>query len=176
MRKILMHVMLLMAYDKRTRNVHTNFTLLYFVVLQNNRLMCFPLCQCSYIHYIQLTEHGTYAFETFLAIDHYNDVIMGTIAFQIISLTIVYSTVYSDADHQSSASLAFVRVIHPGLVISPHKWPVTRKMFPFDDVIMYHEYLLKKFHGVSTVHIYNETHGEWHSAFLSWHSKSLEIS
>ena len=46
---------------------------------------------------------------------HYNDVIMGAIASQITSLTIVYSTVYSDADqrkHQSSASLAFVRVIH----------------------------------------------------------------
>ena len=69
---------------------------------------------------------------------HYNDVIMGTIASQITSLTIVYSTVYSDADqriHQSSASLAFVRGIHRGPVNSPHKWPVTRKMFPFDDVI-----------------------------------------
>ena len=55
------------------------------------------------------------------------------------SLTIVYSTVYSDADlsiHQSSASLAFVRGIHRWPVNSPHKWPVTRKMFPFDDVIM----------------------------------------
>ena len=64
---------------------------------------------------------------------------MGTIASQITSLTIVYSTVYSDADqrkHQSSASLAFVRVIQRGPVNSPHKWPVTRKMFPFDDVIM----------------------------------------
>ena len=70
---------------------------------------------------------------------HYNDVIMDTIASQITSLTIVYSTVYSDADqrkHQSSASLAFVRGIHRGPVNSPHKWPVTRKMFPFDDVIM----------------------------------------
>ena len=38
--------------------------------------------------------------------------------------------------HQSSASLAFVRGIHRGPVNSPHKWPVTRKMFPFDDVIM----------------------------------------
>ena len=40
---------------------------------------------------------------------------MGAIASQITSLTIVYSTVYSDADqskHQSSASLAFVREIH----------------------------------------------------------------
>ena len=64
---------------------------------------------------------------------------MGTIASQINSLTIVYSTVYSGADqskHQSSASLAFVWGIHRGPVNSPHKWPVTRKMFPFDDVIM----------------------------------------
>ena len=38
--------------------------------------------------------------------------------------------------HQSSASLAFVWGIHRGPVNSPHKWPVTRKMFPFDDVIM----------------------------------------
>ena len=46
---------------------------------------------------------------------HYNDVIMGAIASQITSLTIVYSIVYSDADqrkHQSSASLAFARGIH----------------------------------------------------------------
>ena len=70
---------------------------------------------------------------------HYNDVIMSEIASQITSLTIVCSIVYSDADqtkHQSSASLAFVRGIHRGPVNSPHKWPVTRKLFPFDDVIM----------------------------------------
>ena len=71
--------------------------------------------------------------------NHYDDVIMGTIAPQITSLTIVYSTVYSGADqskHQSSASLAFVWGIHRWPVNSPHKWSVTRKMFPFDDVIM----------------------------------------
>ena len=70
---------------------------------------------------------------------HYSDVIMGVIASQITNLTIVYSTIYSDADqrkHQSSASLAFVRAIHRGLMNSPHKWPLTQKMFPFDDVIM----------------------------------------
>ena len=64
---------------------------------------------------------------------------MGAIASQITSLTIVYSTVYSCADqskHQSSASMAFVWGIHRGPVNSPHKWPVKRKMFPFDDVIM----------------------------------------
>ena len=70
---------------------------------------------------------------------HYNDVMMSVITSQITSLMIVYSTVYSGADptkHQSSASLVFVRGIHRGPVNSPHKWPVTRKMFPFDDVIM----------------------------------------
>ena len=74
-----------------------------------------------------------------IRIQHYNDVIMGAIASQITNLMIVYSTVYSGADerkHKSSASLAFVRGIHRGPVSSPHKWPVTRKMFPFDDVIM----------------------------------------
>ena len=76
---------------------------------------------------------------------HYGDVIMGTIASQITSLTTVYSTVYSDADqrkHQSSTSLAFVQGIHREPVDSPHKWPVTRKMFLFDDVIMEHNRLL----------------------------------
>ena len=38
--------------------------------------------------------------------------------------------------HQNSASLAFVWGIHRWPVNSPHKWPVTRKMFPFDDVMM----------------------------------------
>ena len=64
---------------------------------------------------------------------------MGTIASQINSLTIVYLNIYSDADqgkHQSSALLAFVWGIHRGPVNSPYKWPVTRKMFPFDNVIM----------------------------------------
>ena len=77
--------------------------------------------------------------QLYLVILHYNDVIMEAIASQMTSVTIVYSIVYSDADqrkHQSSASLAFVRGIHRGPVNSPHKWPVTRKMFPFDDVIM----------------------------------------
>ena len=78
---------------------------------------------------------------------HYNDIIMSTMASQITSPTIVYSTVYSDPDqrkHQSSASLAFVRGIHRGPVNSPHTWPVTRKRFPFDDVTM----LLKQTWGI----------------------------
>ena len=74
---------------------------------------------------------------------HHNDVILGAIAAPVTSLTIVYSIVYSDADQrkrQSSASLAFEREIHRGPVNSPHKWPVMRKMFPFDDAIMCGKY------------------------------------
>ena len=60
---------------------------------------------------------------------------------QITSVSIVYSTVCSNADrrkHQSSASLAFVRRIHRWPVNSPHNGPVTRKMFPFDVIMAYH--------------------------------------
>ena len=60
---------------------------------------------------------------------HYGD-IMGTIASQITSLLIVYSTFYSDADprkHQSSVSLVFEQGIHRWPVNFPHKGPVTRK-------------------------------------------------
>ena len=70
---------------------------------------------------------------------HYDDVIMTMLASQITSLTVVSSIVCSGVNqrkHQSSASLAFVWEIHRGPVNFPHKWPVTRKMFPFDDVIM----------------------------------------
>ena len=61
----------------------------------------------------------------------YSDVIMGEMTYQITSLTIVYSPVYpglNQRKHQSSGSLAFVRRVH--------WWPVTQKMFSFDDVTM----------------------------------------
>ena len=75
----------------------------------------------------------------YVFVKHYSDVKMGAMAPQITSLSIVYSTVSSPTDqrnHQSSASLAFVRWIHRWPGNSPHKWPVTRKMFPFDDAIV----------------------------------------
>ena len=65
---------------------------------------------------------------------------MGVIASQITSLTIVYSTVYSDADqrkHQSSASLAFVRGIHRGPDELPAQMASYAENFPFDDAIMH---------------------------------------
>ena len=72
---------------------------------------------------------------------HYSDVIISAMASHINGVSIVWSTrtVCSGADQrkqQSSESLAFVWGIHRWPVNSPHKMPVTRKMFPFDDVIM----------------------------------------
>ena len=70
---------------------------------------------------------------------HYSGVIMSAMACQITGVSIVCSTVCSGADqrtHQSSASLGFVRGIHRWPVDSPHKGPVTWKMFSFDDIIM----------------------------------------
>ena len=63
--------------------------------------------------------------------EHYRDVIISAMAFQITGVSIVYLTVCSGADqrkHQSFASLAFVTGEFPG------QKPVTRKMIPFDDV------------------------------------------
>ena len=70
---------------------------------------------------------------------HYNDVIMSAMASQITGVSIVCSIIGSGTDkrkHKSSATLAFLWGIHLWPVNSPHKWPVTRKMFPFDDIIM----------------------------------------
>ena len=94
---------------------------------------CFPFY--SFINICQVR----YIMDGNKAVNHYDDVIMTMLASQISSLPVVCSIVYSDVNqrkHQSSASLAFVREIHRGPVNFPHKWPVTRKMFPFDDVIM----------------------------------------
>ena len=68
---------------------------------------------------------------------------MGAMASQITSLTVVCLTVYQ-RKHQSSASLSFVRGIHRWPGNSPHKWPVTQKIFPFDDVSMFKLMLTKK--------------------------------
>ena len=96
---------------------------------------------------IWCTTYHNHLSELMLASFHgciyYSDVIMSAMASQIASLDIVYSTVYSGADqrkHQSSASLAIGRGIHWWPVNSTRKWPVTWKMFPFDDVIVNNRY------------------------------------
>ena len=57
-------------------------------------------------------------------------------------LTITYTTDYSDPDKKKKTSKLRVTGlcvgIHRGPVNSPHKWPVTRKMSLFDDVIMHY--------------------------------------
>ena len=68
---------------------------------------------------------------------HYNDTIMRAMAPQIASLMIVYSTVYS---RRRSKKLSKLRVTGGEFtgdrLILRKKRAVTRKMFPFDDVIM----------------------------------------
>ena len=65
---------------------------------------------------------------------------MSAMASQTTGVSTVCSAVCSNTDqrkYQSSASLAFVRGIHRWPVNSPHKGPVSLKVFLFDDVIMY---------------------------------------
>ena len=89
---------------------------------------------------------------------------MSTMASQNTSLMIVYSTIYSDTDqrkHQNSTSLAFVRGIHRWPVNSPHKRPVTQKIFPFDDVIMLSPNMQDDFEKKNIMQI------SWHFCIIS---------
>ena len=109
-------------------------------------VMYLPILFISASWALWYTRHCLSASGVTMKVLHYNDVIMSTMASQITSLTIVYSTTYSGPDqrkHQSSALLAFMWWIHRWPVnsphkgpVSPHKGPVTHKMLPFDDVIM----------------------------------------
>ena len=130
-----------MATCSRITMKRVNITWSYIIFThedhhRNGHILLFTMANCKDFH---LNSTGTS-----LRI-HYDDVIMDSIASQITSLTIVYSTFHSGADqskHQSSASLAFVWEIHRWPVNFPHKWPVTRKIFPLDDVIMIYGYLV----------------------------------
>ena len=89
-------------------------------------------------YYICYKEGFTQCWPGLLTV-HYNDVIMSAVTSQITSVSIICSAVGSDADqrkHQSSASLAFVWGIHWWPMNFSYKRAVTRKMFPFDHVIM----------------------------------------
>ena len=64
---------------------------------------------------------------------------MSTIASKITGVSMAHSTVCSygyQRKRQSAASLAFVRGIHLWPMNSLHKRQVSRKMFPFNDIIM----------------------------------------
>ena len=63
---------------------------------------------------------------------------ISSMASQITSLTIIYQTVYSGADKKTS-KLRVTGLCAGNSPVTgefPAQWPVTRKMFPFDDVIM----------------------------------------
>ena len=112
--------------------------LFYKCVIRDNKLVWIWIWMSSMLRLflkfsVQICTFGiVYVRASTHTVLHYGDVIMGVLASQITSLTILYS----DQRKQSSVSLAFVWGIHRLPVNSPHKWPVTRKMFPFDDVIM----------------------------------------
>ena len=102
--------------------------------------------------------------------------------YEITSIAIVCSTVYSGANqrkHQSSASLAFVQGIHRWPVNSSHKWPVMGKMFPFDDVITYDNIVSYTWHGfcwvvrlggtVCTINIYIYSYIYVFCGLFCWH-------
>ena len=76
---------------------------------------------------------------------HYNDVIMSAMVSQITSSTIVYSTLYSRRRSKKPSKLSVTGLcggIH--WWHSPHKATVTRKTFPFEDLIMYYINILRK--------------------------------
>ena len=93
-----------------------------------------PRPSVSDVQYTEVFEWLLLYHQSHSRYHHYNDAIIGTLVSQIISLTFVYTNVYSCAEQRKH-----VRGIHWSPVNSPHKGPVTRKMFPFDDVIMIFE-------------------------------------
>ena len=73
---------------------------------------------------------------------------MNVMASQITSVSIVRSTICSNADqrnHQSSTSLAYVRGIHWWTVDSLHKGPVTWKMFHLMTIMLQEKYTCSMF-------------------------------
>ena len=76
-------------------------------------------------------------------LSRYSDVIMSTEASPFTGASIVYLTVFHAEIKENMKAphyWPFVRGIHRWLVDSPHKGPVTRKMFPFDEVILWMQY------------------------------------
>ena len=95
---------------------------------------------------------------------------MGVIAFQITSLNHLFG--------RKSKKTSKLRVTglfagnHRGPVNSPHKWPVTRKMFPFDDVIMtYH----KRHHDFLCFCSYWRSVGQFNTKMPSYQQKDSHV-
>ena len=126
------------------------------VCVQINTYECYALYIFSLIEFAG--ELASYGVSVLIIVENYGDVIISAMASQTTSVSKVCSTVCSGTDQRkphSSTSLAFVRGIHRWAVNSPHKRPVTRKMFPFDDVIMDTAYVIRKpLSNVCAYHIF----------------------
>ena len=97
-------------------------------------LKCYDLIQLNTGQQLHWISHRVCS----TGFGHYGDVIVDAMASQITDVSMACSNIWSSEDqriHQSPVSLAFMRDI-PGPLNSHHKGSVTRKMFPFDDVIM----------------------------------------
>ena len=91
--------------------------------------------------HVEIITHCSFGSYNYFLGRHYNDVIMGTMTSQITSLKIVYSVVIQAQIKENINALHHWPLCGELTgVNSPHKGPVTRKMFPFDDVIMIHLY------------------------------------
>ena len=126
--------MLLTQFTQNTLNcserVNHNRTVQGGIFSENHRIRTTPMLLNSFIHlalFLILSPSPGY-----ITI-HYSDITLSSMASQITGMSTVCSNVCSGAHqrkHQRSAPLAFVRGIHRWPKVSPHKGPVTRKMFP----------------------------------------------
>ena len=123
-------------------------------------------------------------------LSHYSNAIMRVMASQITCVSIACFTVCSGTDqrkHQRSVTLAFVRGIHRWLVDSPHKKPVTEKMFLFDDVIMSVHFceecqwcrktsleMSPRCQGLFSIHGWTDL-SHWENMLHSWHLSLARI-
>ena len=94
---------------------------------------------------------------------HYNDVIMSVMASQITGVSVAYSTVGSGADQRKHATWKQAPR-HRWPVNSPHKGPVTRKLFLYDNVILW-RMLLRQLRYIQNTSINIETHKKLCPAF-----------
>ena len=107
--------------------------------------------------------------DVMVIISHHNDVIMGGMASQITSLTVVYSAVYSRRRSKKTSKLGVTGLCAGNLPVTgefPAQRPVFWKMFPFDDVIMYSSLFVGSVCRIRTNTIYILS---WRTAYgLTW--------
>ena len=112
-----------------------------------------------------------------LSLEHYSDVRMSAMASHITGVLIVCSPVCSGIHkrkHQSAASLACVKKIYRWTVDYLHKEQVTRKIFPFDDVIMQEQMHSRCYAGSSAKKIIHSA-SSWISSIQpspKWYNKT----